>query len=547
MTSECTQVLVVGGGLGGIAAGLSAAERGHLVTIVETGGWLGGQLTSQGVPADEHEWIEDFGATATYRRVRDGIRDYYRHHYPLTARARNQGRLRPGASLVSAISCEPRAALAVLYDMLAPHRAAGRVKIRLRTRAVAIAWNGDTCAGVEFEDDDGKRFEITARFVIDATELGDLLAIGGIEHVAGSEGSGATGELHAASIEPEPSAMQAVTWVAALSYEPGKDNTIDRPAEYDAWRSYQAPYEDRPHLSWRAMKKHRFSLFGDDPDGPFSIWKFRRALYAGNFAGASGIRDVTLLNAPQNDYWGSPIFGGSDEENRVALEHARQLTLSAIYWMQTEAPRPDGGTGYPGLEPRPDVFGTADGLAQTPYVRESRRIIAETTVLEQHIGVDARPGAIGAEHFPDSVGIGAYKLDLHSRTNGVAEVNAAAWPFQIPLGALLPVRVENVLPACKNIGTTHVTNGCMRLHPVEWNIGESVGTLAAYCIENDIVPREVRSRGDFLEEFQRLLERRGIELQWPLAAEARSYYKAHVEDPSWDWGEDPELAPEIST
>ncbi len=39
--------------------------------------------------------------------------------------------------------------------------------------------------------------------------------------------------------------------------------------------------------------------------------------------------------------------------------------------------------------------------------------------------------------------------------------------FQIPPGALIPRRIENLLPACKNLGTTHITNGCFRLHPVE--------------------------------------------------------------------------------
>ena len=40
---------------------------------------------------------------------------------------------------------------------------------------------------------------------------------------------------------------------------------------------------------------------------------------------------------------------------------------------------------------------------------------------------------------------------------------------------LLPVRMRNLFPACKNIGTTHITSGCYRLHPVEWGIGEAVG------------------------------------------------------------------------
>ena len=33
------------------------------------------------------------------------------------------------------------------------------------------------------------------------------------------------------------------------------------------------------------------------------------------------------------------------------------------------------------------------------------------------------------------------------------------WLQQIPLGALIPVRVENLIPACKNLGVTHVTLG----------------------------------------------------------------------------------------
>ena len=35
-------------------------------------------------------------------------------------------------------------------------------------------------------------------------------------------------------------------------------------------------------------------------------------------------------------------------------------------------------------------------------------------------------------------------------------IDISSLPFQIPLGALIPERVENLLPACKNIGTTHI-------------------------------------------------------------------------------------------
>jgi hypothetical protein len=75
--------------------------------------------------------------------------------------------------------------------------------------------------------------------------------------------------------------------------------------------------------------------------------------------------------------------------------------------------------------------------------------------------------------------------------------------------------MENVLPAAKNIGTTHLTNGCYRLHPVEWNIGESAGALAAFCLEHGLTPREVHASADRTRAFQALLEARGVELKWP--------------------------------
>jgi hypothetical protein len=75
--------------------------------------------------------------------------------------------------------------------------------------------------------------------------------------------------------------------------------------------------------------------------------------------------------------------------------------------------------------------------------------------------------------------------------------------------------VENLIPACKNIGTTHVTNGCYRLHPVEWNIGEAAGALVAFARRRGVLPAAVRHRPALLAEFQADLQARGVELRWP--------------------------------
>ena len=133
-------MLVVGGGVGGVAAALAAVERGTDVVLAEPSRLLGGQLTSQGVPPDEHPWIERFGCTARYRRLRDGIRAYYRAHYPLTAAARGRRFLNPGAAFVSALSHEPPVAAAVVEAMLAPHRSGGSLRVLPGRRPCARRW-----------------------------------------------------------------------------------------------------------------------------------------------------------------------------------------------------------------------------------------------------------------------------------------------------------------------------------------------------------------------------------------------------------------------
>ena len=114
----------------------------------------------------------------------------------------------------------------------------------------------------------------------------------------------------------------------------------------------------------------------------------------------------------------------------------------------------------------------------------------------------------------DSVGVGSYPIDLHITTRSHSFFYAPTKPFTIPLGAMIPVRMKNLLPACKNIGTTHLTNGCFRLHPVEWNVGESCGLLAAFSLREGVSPREIRERPEVLQRFRECLRDNGIQLEW---------------------------------
>jgi hypothetical protein len=518
-----TDVLIVGGGLGGIAGALSALRLGKKVILTEETDWIGGQLTTQAVPPDEHPWIEGTGRTATYQRLRRGIRDYYRRNYPLLPEPRFDPALNPGRGNVSGLCHEPRVALAVMFELLAPYLASRQLDIILRHRPVRVDVQGDRVRAVTLESVfTGDTTLIVAPYVLDATEFGDLLPMAGVEHVIGAESQAQTGEPHALSGEPDPLDQQATTWCFALDYLPDGDHTIEKPRDYDFWRGYQADFWPEPQLGWvfidpTTLDLRKQAIFeGPTDEDVNDLWHFRRIFFRGHYPGGMYASDVTLVNWPQIDYWLGPLLGVPDEERRRYLEGARQLSLSFLYWMQTEAPRLDKGYGYPGLRLRNDVVGTADGLAKHIYVRESRRIRAEFTVLEQHVGVEARKPLEGAEPFADSIGIGSYRIDLHPSTRQHTYVDIGSWPFQVPLGILIPIRMENLLPACKNAGVTHITNGCFRLHPVEWTIGEAAGALAAFCLTRKLTPRQVRNTSAHLTDFQRVLTGvLGFELAWP--------------------------------
>ena len=519
-------LVIIGGGMGGCAAALAAARNGLNVIMTEETGWIGGQISQQAIPPDENKWIETFGGPRSYQQFRTGIRDFYRRNYPLTEKARADKYLNPGNCWVSRIGCEPRVALAVLYEMLAPYLGNGQVQILLQHKAVSAATSGDQVAAIRVRDlESGNEVILHAPFFADATEQGDLLPLTKTEYAIGAEAKSETGEPHAKE-KAEPDNLQGFTFCFALDYLAGEDHTIDRPHDYSFWHDFimktNSTQRDYRFLSFdeRDSKK-----IGFDPEARKGFWTYRRIADRDLFTPGFYRGDVTLVNWPQNDYSFGLICDVSDAEAKKHLDRAKQLSLSLVYWLQTEAPRASGNTGWKGLRLRPDVVGTADGLAKYPYIREGRRIKADFTVLEQHVTTEARMQETGlpkdevrATQFADTVGIGSYRMDLHITTTGDHGAYGSTLPFQIPLGALIPRRVENLLPACKNLGVTHLTNGCYRLHPVEWNIGEASGSLAAFCVAQKKSPRAVRNQPELLAEFQKLLRDDGVRLEWPKEA-----------------------------
>ena len=531
-----SDIVIIGGGLGACAAALAACRNGSSVIMTEPTDWIGGQVSQQAVPPDEHQWIESHGRTASYASYRSLIREYYRNNYPLSEEARKTEFLNPGNGAVSRLCHEPSVSVAVLESMLAPAISKGQLKLLLNTEPIEAFTDGDSIRAVSCRSGEKeKTIVLHGAYFIDASEEGDLLKLSGTEYIIGAESQKQTGERHAPEVE-DPTNIQAMTHCFALEHHPGEDHTIDPPDMYSFWKdhlpSLQPAWPGKllslTYTHPRSLQPKTLSFVPPDRQGnipkteELNLWLYRRIIDRNNFTAGSYLSDISLVNWPQNDLMLGNITDVPPELRKKNLYMAKQLSLSLFYWLQTEAPRPDGGQGWKGLRLCNEITGTEDGMAKFPYIRESRRIIAEYTIPEQDISLEDRmqitglsKEEVGAKSYPDSVGIGFYLLELHPRTGGDNYIDMASIPFQIPLGAMIPVRMENLIPGCKNIGTTHISNGSYRLHPVEWTIGEAAGSLCAFSLRRKILPRLVRNNNKLLSEFQDMLVDQGFELKWP--------------------------------
>ncbi len=528
-------ILIVGGSAGGTAAALAAAEAGANVCLLEETGWLGGQLTTQGVcTPDEQRHIETFGGTRRYNAFRAAVRAHYRTHYRLSARAADlpDSEFNPGSCWVSRLAYEPKVGQQILQEMARPFVEAGNLKLMFRMHAIACEMSPTDQTRIDAviaEDAQGVRTRFAARYVLDATDLGDLLPLcgeEGIDWTVGAESRSETGEPDAPETA-RPDWIQPLTFPFALEWSPDTiaTNVIKPPEDYAALKASQK------YLIMNGAITGAFT-------GSAPWWSYRRLLAKANFDDPSVPNDVAMINTAGNDYYSGNVIGalaGSASDIEATLARARRASLGYVYWLQTECPREEASAsqtsrstfpsaqssvGYPEFRLRYDLFDTSDGCSIRPYIRESRRIRSRRPILEQEIVVKDFSGGIcrgenaRAAFMPDTVGIGHYALDIHPNGHGEPNAYVATRPFQIPLGALIPIRLTNLIPACKNLGVTHLTNGAYRLHPIEWNIGETAGLLAVDCLQRNILPTNVYENEKERTDFQSHLLENGIALHW---------------------------------
>jgi len=494
-------VLVIGASLGGVAAALRAGAIGAAVCLVEASGWIGGQMTGQGVcTPDENEYVETIGSTAAYRDFRQRVREFYRTTYHLSAEGAAMPRFNAGRCWVNGgFSVEPLVGMRLLGEMLAEFP---NISLVLNTAVTAVERDGDAIAAVNAVAQDGTGTHFLAPFVLDATDTGDLLLLSGAEWTVGAESRRETGEPDAPA-DAHPEWVQPFTFPFALERRPaGENHTIAPPPGYAQLKATQRyGIQDGPIRQ----------VFG----GAFPWWTYRRVIAAENFADPAFPHDIATINTGANDYEGGIVPSGSPDADAQALATGRLASLGYLYWLQTECPRDDNPArrGYPELRPRPDFFNTPDGLAPLPYIRESRRLRAQKTVRETDIAAKYNPGP-RAPLFPDTCGIGSYGIDIHHGSTGDPGLWEPTKPFQIPLGALLPLGITNLIASCKNIGVTHITNGAYRIHPSEWAVGEAAGALAGFCAGQGVTTGAVASDAGLLRSYQKLLLGAGVPLFW---------------------------------
>jgi len=206
------------------------------------------------------------------------------------------------------------------------------------------------------------------------------------------------------------------------------------------------------------------------------------------------------------------LLTSTPEQQADYLRQAKQLSLSLLYWMQTDAPKPMEGRAGKGSGCRKDIAGTEDGLAKAAYVRESRRIQAEFTILEQHVGAQMRGGAEAAAFrrfgrrrlLPDRSASRCGRDQLHRYQ--FAAVPNSAGRADSQAGRKSASRLQEYRHDAHH---ERFVTACIRS---EWNIGEAAGAVAAQAIRTGQTPRAIHANKKLVEDLQVNLKKQGSSL-----------------------------------
>jgi len=432
-----TSVLVIGGTTGGTSAGIQSARMHVPTIIVEETPWLGGMITAAGVSATD-------GNHELYSGIWEEFRTKLRIHYG--------GAAALATGWVSYTQFEPHVGDQIFKSMAGAEK---QLSVIYGYHLTGILKKGKKVTGAIFENEKREHLKILAEVVIDATDLGDGLAMAGAAYDLGMESRSVTGE--ACAPEKANDIIQDLTWAAILKdYGKGANKTIAKPLKYnpDLYRGACTSADDALLNDCQKMLN-----YGRLPNNKFMInWPNK-----GN--------DI-YLNVVEMDW----------SHRKEALQPARDKTLGFIYYIQTEL-------GFKQIGPADDEFATADRLAFVPYHREGRRLrgITRLTITDVMNRYDRQP------LYRTGISVGDYPVDHHHGCNPEApEIHFPAIPsFNIPLGALIPNQVDGLIVADKAISVSNIINGATRLQPCVLLTGQAAGALAALSVKSNQQVRKV--------------------------------------------------------
>lgn len=439
---EQVDILVVGGGASGTAAGIQSARMGARTMLLEETPWLGGMLTSAGVSCVDGN-----------NRLRSGIFGEFADS--LVARYGSNEALQSG--WVSNINFDPHIGQEILTNMT--DACGSLLDVRRESIVTDVKGEaGDWC--VTYRDSRGRKHKVNADILIDATELGDVAKACGVDYKIGMESSAETGEAIAPAEAND--VIQDLTYVAFLKdYGPEADMTIEKPEGYDPMvfnNSALNPLSDEVAETGQTIWSPQMMItYGKTPQGRYMInWP----IYG-------------------NDYY-TNIIEMSREDREKELEKAKHFTLCFIYFIQTQL-------GMKNLGIADDVFPTEDGLPFIPYHRESRRIVGEAFFT---LDAAADPYGYPKPYYRTGIAVGDYPVDHHHfRHPGWRDLpDLEFYPipsFNVPMGSIIPKNADDLIVAEKSISVSNLMNGSTRLQPVVMQLGQASGALAALAVIED--------------------------------------------------------------
>lgn len=441
-----TQVLIIGGGTGGTAAGIQAARMGMNTIIVEPTTWLGGMISAAGVSATDGNHKLPSGL---WKEFRNKIYKVYGG-----AKAVETG-------WVSNTHFEPHVADSIFKVMAFAEK---KLSVLYKWQFEKAVVKANKIVGAIFKNEENSTLQISATVVIDATEMGDVMASVKIPFEIGMEAEKVTGEK--VGVTASNDIVQDLTYVAILKdYGIARDCTIVKPVGYDPLefdgsntdyyidKSKEAPNVDAKKMLEYAKLPH----------------------------------DKYMLNWPRkgNDTYLN-VVALSNEARHTELEKSKQTTLRFIYFIQQQL-------GFKNLGLADDEFPTKDKLALMPYYREGRRVKGLVRFTINNI---ANP-YVGNPLYRTGISVGDYPIDHHHKKNEAAPQHLEFFPvpsYNVPLGALIPEKFNGLIVAEKGISVSNVVNGTTRLQPVVLLTGQAAGVLAALTVLQNKQPRNISIR-----------------------------------------------------